>query len=55
MHLDTVFTLCDCDLANVYMKGVSEINSFSFYPGKKSGSLDVRAEENLSWRSCKRR
>jgi len=45
MHLDTVFTLCDRDLANVYMKGVSEIHPFSFYPGKRPGSLDVRADE----------
>jgi arginine deiminase len=45
MHLDTVFTLCDRDLANVYIKGVSEINSFSFYPGNKTGSLEVRVEE----------
>jgi arginine deiminase len=33
MHLDTVFTLCDSDLANVYEKVVREIRCFSLYPG----------------------
>jgi arginine deiminase len=45
MHLDTVFTLCDRDLANVFESGVSEIRPVSFYPGEKPGTLDVRPDE----------
>jgi arginine deiminase len=45
MHLDTVFTLCDRDLANVFEQGVSEIKPISLYPGSKPGTLDVRPDE----------
>jgi len=45
MHLDTVFTLCDRDLANVFEKGVSEIRPVSFYPGDKPGTIDARPDE----------
>ncbi|MFL5735142.1 MAG: arginine deiminase [Chloroflexia bacterium] len=45
MHLDTVFTLCDRDLANVFEKGVNEIRPISLYPGNKPGTLDVRPDE----------
>jgi arginine deiminase len=45
MHLDTVFTLCDRDLANVYPDGVNEIRPFTFRPGERPGTLDVRVEE----------
>jgi arginine deiminase len=45
MHLDTVFTLCDRDLANVYAGGVEQIRPLSIRPGDKPGSLDVRLEE----------
>ncbi|MFN8379240.1 MAG: arginine deiminase [Anaerolineae bacterium] len=41
MHLDTVFTLCDRDLVNVYQKGVEEIEPFSMYPAGKPGDVDV--------------
>jgi arginine deiminase len=45
MHLDTVFTMCDRDLVNVFEKGVEEIRPVSFYPGEKEGTLDVRPDE----------
>jgi arginine deiminase len=45
MHLDTVFTLCDRDLVNVFEKGVTEIRPVSIYPGEKAGTLDVRPDE----------
>jgi arginine deiminase len=45
MHLDTVFTLCDRDLANVYAEGVEQIRPFSLRPGDRPGSLDIRMEE----------
>ena len=41
MHLDTVFTMCDRDLVNVFEKGVSEIELFSIRLGSKPGSVDV--------------
>jgi arginine deiminase len=45
MHLDTVFTLCDSDLANVYEKVVREIRCFSLYPGEEAGSLQFVPDE----------
>ena len=45
MHLDTVFTLCDSDLANVYEKVVREIRCFSLYPGEGDGSLQFVPDE----------
>jgi arginine deiminase len=45
MHLDTVFTLCDRDLANVYSEGVEQIRPFSLRPGDRLGTLDIRMEE----------
>jgi arginine deiminase len=45
MHLDTVFTLCDRDLVNVFEKGVSEIEPFSIRAGDKPGQLDVRPDD----------
>jgi arginine deiminase len=45
MHLDTVFTMCDRDLVNVYADGVNAITPFSFYPGDKPGAVDVVPEE----------
>jgi arginine deiminase len=44
MHLDTVFTLCDRDLVNVYQEGVEQIRPFSLRP-TESGTLDIRLEE----------
>ncbi|MFN8379689.1 MAG: arginine deiminase [Anaerolineae bacterium] len=45
MHLDTVFTMCDRDLVNVFQKGVDEIEPFSIYPGNKPGDVDVVPDE----------
>jgi arginine deiminase len=45
MHLDTVFTLCDEDLANVYEKVVREIRCFSLYPGEEPGTLKFIPDE----------
>jgi arginine deiminase len=45
MHLDTVFTLCDRDVANVYPGGVEQIRPFSFRPGDRPDTLDIRREE----------
>lgn len=44
MHLDTVFTLCDRDLANVYQPGVEQIVAYSLRPSE-GGTLDIRPEE----------
>lgn len=44
MHLDTVFTLCDIDIANVYKDVTQRIKCFSFYPGETMGSLKIEAE-----------
>jgi len=44
MHLDTVFTLCDRDLANVYQAGVDLIRPFSIRP-TENGGLDMRPDE----------
>jgi arginine deiminase len=44
MHLDTVFTLCDRDLANVYQEGVDQIVAYSLRPTDQ-GKLDLRPEE----------
>jgi len=45
MHLDTVFTLCDTDLANVYEKVVRDIRCFSLYPGEGPGLLKFVPDE----------
>ena len=46
MHLDTVFTLCDRDLATVFPTVVDGIQAFSLRPGDKPGTLDVRADRS---------
>jgi arginine deiminase len=45
MHLDTVFTMCDRDVVNVYLEGVNQIQAFSVRPGERTGTLDIRPEE----------
>lgn len=45
MHLDTVFTLCDRDLANVYPEVVDALRTFTLRPGDKPDEIDVREEE----------
>jgi arginine deiminase len=45
MHLDTVFTMCDRDVVNVFLDGVNQIQPFSVRPGDRPGTLDIRPEE----------
>jgi arginine deiminase len=45
MHLDTVLTFCDVDLATVFPEVVDAIRVHSLHPGMKDGSLDVRTED----------
>ncbi len=46
MHLDTIFTLCDRDIATSYTDAAEDIRCFSVHPGDAPTSLDVspRAE-----------
>jgi arginine deiminase len=46
MHLDTVFTFCDRDLATMYPPVVDRLRSFSIRPGEADAAVDVR-EENV--------
>lgn len=41
MHLDTVFTLCDRDLATLYPPVVDRLRTFTLHPGDKEGAVDV--------------
>jgi arginine deiminase len=45
MHLDTVFTMCDRDLVNVYRAGVDEIRPFSLRPADTASGLDIRPDD----------
>ena len=44
MHLDTVFSFCDRDLATLFPEMVDAMRVHSLRPGKKEGTLDVRTE-----------
>jgi arginine deiminase len=44
MHMDTVFSFCDRDLATFFPETVDAIRVHSLRPGKREGSLDVRTE-----------
>jgi arginine deiminase len=44
MHLDTVFTLCDHDVATSFTEVAEQISCYSLRPGDKQGELDVRIE-----------
>jgi arginine deiminase len=44
MHMDTVFTLCDRDLATVFPEVVDAVRVHSLRPGRREGSLDVRTD-----------
>ncbi len=46
MHLDTVFTLCDRDLATMYPPVVDRLRTFSIRPGEGDAAVDV-AEEHV--------
>jgi arginine deiminase len=47
MHLDTVFTLLDRDIATAFPKVVYNIGAFSLRPGKKSGDFVVTKEKSF--------
>jgi arginine deiminase len=44
MHLDTVFSFCDRDLATIFPEVVDAIRVHSLRPGQQAGALDVRTE-----------
>jgi arginine deiminase len=44
MHLDTVFTLCDREVATSFVEAAEQIRCFSLRPGETEGSVDVREE-----------
>lgn len=44
MHMDTVFSFCDRDLATVFPEVVDAICVHSLRPGRLAGTLDVRTE-----------
>lgn len=44
MHLDTVFTFCDRDLATMFPPVVDRLRSFSLRPGDGEGTVDVAEE-----------
>lgn len=44
MHMDTVFSFCDVDLATIFPEMVDAIRVHSLRPGNREGSLDVRTE-----------
>jgi len=46
MHLDTVFTLCDRDLVNMFPGVVDGIKAYSLRPGDKRGKLELTAEKD---------
>jgi arginine deiminase len=45
MHLDTVFTLCDRDLATLYPPVVDRLRTYSLRPGSAAETVDVTEEE----------
>ena len=47
MHLDTVFTLLDRDIATAFPKVVYNIGAFSLRPGKKPGDFHVTKEKSF--------
>ncbi len=44
MHMDTVFSFCDRDLATIFPDMVDAVRVHSLRPGKREGQLDVRTE-----------
>ena len=47
MHLDTVFTLLDRDIATAYPKVVNNIRAISLRPGAKPGDFVVTEEKSF--------
>lgn len=44
MHMDTVFSFCDRDLATIFPEMVDAVQVHSLRPGKREGALDVQSE-----------
>jgi arginine deiminase len=44
MHLDTVFSFCDRDVATVFRDVVDQIKCYSAYPTDDSGAFEVRQD-----------
>ena len=47
MHLDTVFTFLDRDIATAFPKVVNQIRAVSLRPGKKEGDFHITVEKVL--------
>jgi arginine deiminase len=47
MHLDTVFTLLDRDVATIFPKVVHNIRAFSLRPGTKAGDFHITEEKDF--------
>ena len=47
MHLDTVFTMLDCDKITAFPKVVNQIRAISLRPGIKAGDFHVTVEKDL--------
>jgi arginine deiminase len=48
MHLDTVFTLSDRDVATAFPKVVNNIRAISLRPGTKAGDFHITQEESFT-------
>jgi arginine deiminase len=48
MHLDTVFTLLDRDVATAFPKVVNNIRAISLRPGAKAGDFHITQEESFT-------
>jgi arginine deiminase len=44
MHLDTIFTFADRDCVLIYPDIVNAITAFSYYPGDKPGTVELRKD-----------
>ncbi len=47
MHLDTVFTLLDRDIATAFPRVVNNIRAISLRPGKKAGDFHITEEKSF--------
>ncbi|MGX7876753.1 arginine deiminase family protein [Mesorhizobium sp. ORM6] len=54
MHLDTVFTFCDRDLATMYPPVVERLRTFSIRPGDGDAAVEVRRRKRPSRQSWRR-
>ena len=52
MHIDTVFTFADRDCVLTYPDIVNKIECFSYRPGSKHGTLDLRKDEGRRPTRC---